>query len=77
MEDLYYYYEKRVKLKLKNGRTYDAIVNFYESDYYSGYGEPSIGIYPDSIEFVQSEIESIEVIDEHPDLKNVNCFYSR
>ena len=77
MEDLYYYYKKRVKLKTKDGEKYEGIIVFYESDYYSGYGEPSIGIYPDSIEFAQSEIESIEVIDEHPDLKGINYCCSR
>lgn len=76
-KDLYYYFRKKVKLKEKKGRNYTGIVNFYESDYYSGYGEPSIGLVPDLREFALSDNESIEVIDEHPNLKGIECFCSR
>ena len=68
MIDLEDFLFKNVIIVDSNDKTHIGYVDFYESEYDSGYDEPSIGLIPNKnsksgIEFRQSEIKSIKLID--------------
>jgi hypothetical protein len=56
--------EHKVRITLSNERIIEGIVDFFESEWDSGCGEATIGIKGDDTWFNQSEIESIEIIDD-------------
>ena len=67
MKNLQEYLYKNVIITDINGAEHSGYADFYESEYDSGYDEPSIGITPEGkktgIEFPQSDIKSIKIID--------------
>lgn len=59
---LYDTMDKKVRMVDVNGKTYEGEVGLYESEWDSGSGEAEIGLCGSC--FKQSDIESIEIIDE-------------
>ncbi len=52
----------KVKMKLKSGKIIEAVVDFFESAYSSGYNVASIGL-SNGVEYLASDIKSLEIID--------------
>jgi len=68
MNSLEKYLFKNIEVTDIYGETYNGYVDLYESQYDSGYNEPSIGIIPNKkaisgIELKESEIKSIKIVD--------------
>ena len=56
-------YLKKVKIVDNNGREVIGGVDFYESEYDSGYGVPTIGIEGDEPFYRSDELRSLEILE--------------
>ena len=60
---LYKVQNHKIKLIETDGTEHIGIVDYYESEYDSGYGMATIGLNNNGILFKADEIKSIEIID--------------